>query len=206
MVADLLKNERLKEKGILPFHRLVETNLKFNRRLEKNRDLVNKRSLERGISNVQRYGRIYKSYSVNENSGRDRLNTEWAPGIIISSGLTRFLPAELCFRSGIYSCTVRARWLIIELESHVHFPPVFSRAPPPCSCFSNGTPRPSMTPLRRQKILFLPLFIPDFCPTWWFFFVSRIQAQHGECIISSHQSCLVFVSNNLNILSREIYI
>lgn len=68
MVADLLKNERLKEKGILPFHRLVETNLKFNRRLEKNRDLVNKRSLERGISNVQRYGRIYKSYSVNENS------------------------------------------------------------------------------------------------------------------------------------------
>lgn len=118
MVADLLKNERLKEKGILPFLRLVETNLKFNRRLEKNRDLVNKHSLERGISNVQRYGGIYKSYSVNENSDRDRLNTEWAPGIIISSGLTRFLPAELCFRSGIYSCTVRARWLIIELESH----------------------------------------------------------------------------------------
>lgn len=99
---------------------------------------------------------------------RDRLNTEWAPGIIISSGLTRFLPAELCFRSGIYSCTVRARWLIIELESHVHFPPVFSRAPPPCSCFSNGTPRPSMTPLRRQKILFLPFFIPDLSPTCGF--------------------------------------
>lgn len=75
--------------------------------------------------------------------------------------------------------------------SRVHFPPVFSRAPPPCSCFSNGTPRPSMTPLRRQKILFLPFFIPDLSPTWWFFFVSRIQAQHVECIISSHQSCLV---------------
>lgn len=127
----------------------------------------------------------FTSRTPNENSGRDRLNTEWAPGIIISSGLTRFLPAELCFRSGIYSCTVRARWLIIELESHVHFPPVFSRAPPPCSCFSNGTPRPSMTPLRRQKILFLPFFIPDLSPTWWFFFVSRIQAQHVECIISS---------------------
>lgn len=159
-----------------------------------------------GKRDLQRYGRIYKSYSVNENSGRDRLNTEWAPGIIISSGLTRFLPAELCFRSGLLMHRARAVINHRARISRVHLPPVFSRAPPPCSCFSNGTPRPSMTPLRRQKILFLSFFIPDLSPTWWFFFVSRIQAQHGECIISSHQSCLVFVSNNLNILSREIYI
>lgn len=118
------------------------------------------------------------------------------------------IPTGWIMFSQRYLLVHRARAVINHRAriSRVHLPPVFSRAPPPCSCFSNGTPRPSMTPLRRQKILFLPFFISDLSPTWWFFFVSRIQAQHGDCIISSHQSCLVFVSNNLNILSREIYI
>lgn len=140
-----------------------------------------------------RYGRIYKSYSVNENSSRDRLNTEWAPGIIISSGLTRFLPAELCFRSGIYPCTMRARWLIIELESHACTGPsacFWSRATlflffqwDPSSLFP-----PSVTPLCRQKILFLAFFYP----TWWF-----LSLENSSIILSCEIYIYIGIFNSI---------
>lgn len=202
MVADLLKNERLKEKGILLFHRLVETNLKFNRRLEKNQDLVNKCSLERGISNVMEGFTSRTPWTKT----RDRLNTEWAPGIIISSGLTRFLPAELCFRSGIYPCTVRARWLIIELESHActfrlflvarrHLVPVF-----PMELHAH-----QWRLFVARKFYFSP-FLSLIFPRLVVFLCLENSSTTRRVYNFKLQSCLVFVSNNLNILSREIYI